>query len=110
MLLVHLDIGFSNYGECNLAEKGTTLGLDKLRCVDPLPQVVGALEYLPFQAGSISEITMWNVVPDLVPWDVALPELKRVLHPSGVLTVGTSHGPKIWKFRAGEIMRFDGVT
>ena len=79
-----LDIGYSNYGECDLSDDGTTIGLD-LDTLDhaPFPQIKGDVRFLPFKDESIDRVTVSHVLdlPGLLAPGKA--EILRVLKPGG---------------------------
>ena len=91
----NLDIGYSNYGEMDLSEPGTTVGLDRIvlggeallslpnGC--PFEQVRGTAEMLPFRDASVDTVTVSHLIGELVSWDVGMAEVKRVLRPGGTV-------------------------
>lgn len=93
----NLDIGYSNYGEMDLSETGTTVGLDCIVLGEeallslpkgcPFEQVRGTAEMLPFRDASMDAVTVSHVIGELVPWDVGMAEVKRVLRLGGSVLI-----------------------
>ncbi len=104
-----LEIGYSNYGEANLADEGVNLGIDQkpLKGECPFPQVQGLLEALPLRSETIDEVIISNVIPDLVTWESGMPEIMRVLKVGGVAFVRYFYRSGVRTYRAKRIASSD---